>query len=374
VELSSEDQLRLNVLLANRIDAVRIDEQHMTLYALSGEEEAKVTLHPNCRGDQYLRRVRELLSGHVLGSPGGYPIFLKRWTRMGQMRADNLAELLKLGEPEAVVAVAGAPGLDDELARRAWWASPTSDTARCMLASQTVTAGPMGKILAHHLVEHLPFETQPLTMIETVRLVLQPGLIDDDTRQQLWNKGKHKRAYHVGFLIQTPNDLPETVPARHDYAEHEASIKKLVEQNNPYAALLLQILDSQGQSFISIAEAVMRKPYDQDDVVALLNAIRNYFKVMMPDAKAEQDIEKIVEEAQTMLASGEDKALKQLIDAVPELRQEIGAALILARSNEDIVTPVFAKTTAIGTVMRKKLEPITSPLFAQFSILLGRAD
>ena len=121
MDLSSEDALRLNVLLANQPQAIRIDESSMTLYGLSEKGEARVALNPNCRDDLYLRKVRELLSGHVLGSPGGYPIYLKRWSRMGQTRDESLEQLLLLGEPEAVAAVTGARGLSDELARRAWW-------------------------------------------------------------------------------------------------------------------------------------------------------------------------------------------------------------------------------------------------------------
>ncbi|GMR18514.1 MAG: hypothetical protein BMS9Abin33_0930 [Gammaproteobacteria bacterium] len=373
MELSSEDQLRLNVLLANNIDAVRIDEQKMTLYALSGEEEATVKLNPNCRSERYLRGVRELLSGHVLGSPGGYPIFLKRWTRMGQMRNANLAGLLRLGEPEAVVAVAGAPGLDDELARRAWWASPTSDTARCMLANKTVIQGPMGKILAEHLVEHLPFETEPLIIIESVRLILQRGLINEVIRQKLWVRGKHKCAYHIGFLVATPDDLPEPAPARHDLAEHASALQQLETEGNVYARLLQQVLDAQGQSFIAVAETVMRKPYDQDDVVALLNAIENYFSCVSSGNNKDQDIQNIINETCAECDTAKDEALATLLQAVPSLQSEIRAMMVLARSGEAIVTPVFSRTTAIGTLMRKKLEPVTTRLFEQFAILQGKA-
>jgi hypothetical protein len=130
MELSSEDLLRLNVLLANDIEAIRIDEQHMTVYGLARGNEARIPLCPNCRPEKYLRLVREMLSSHVLGSPGGYPVFLQRWTRMGQAREAQLDKLLLLGEPEAVVAVAGAAGLSDDLARRAWWSMPTADIAR----------------------------------------------------------------------------------------------------------------------------------------------------------------------------------------------------------------------------------------------------
>ena len=108
MELSPEDLLRLNVLLAGNVQAIRINESTMTLYGLSPQGEAKIKLNPTCRHEQYLRLVRETLSGHVLGSPGGYPVYLKRWTRMGQVRDESLEALLKLGEPEAVAAVVHA--------------------------------------------------------------------------------------------------------------------------------------------------------------------------------------------------------------------------------------------------------------------------
>ena len=91
MELTPEDALRINVLLAGTPEAVRIDESSMTLYALSEKGEAKVKLNPNCRDEGYLRKVRETLSSQVLGSPGGYPVYLKRWTRMGQAR-DSILE------------------------------------------------------------------------------------------------------------------------------------------------------------------------------------------------------------------------------------------------------------------------------------------
>ena len=153
--LTPEDALRLNVLLAGSLEAVRIDESSMSLYALSGKGEARVKLNPNCRDEAYLRLVRETLSSHVLGSPGGYPVYLKRWTRMGQARDEILESLLLLGEPEAVVAVVNASGITDELARRAWWTLQTADNARCMLGQDAVVAGKMGPVLAEFLVEFL---------------------------------------------------------------------------------------------------------------------------------------------------------------------------------------------------------------------------
>ena len=194
MSLTSEDTLKLNVMLHSNVEAIRIDESRMTVHALSGDSESKLALNPDCKPEQYIKKVREMLSGHVLGSPGGYPVFLKRWTRMGQARDEGLNELLMLGEPEAVVAVANAPGLTDELARRAWWVDPISDNARRMLERSAVVEGAMGKILAQHLVEHLAFETEPQIMMDTIRLVLQPGLIDEQAKLKVWASGARKNA------------------------------------------------------------------------------------------------------------------------------------------------------------------------------------
>src|SRR3989338_8211689 len=250
--LSSEDLLRLNVLLAHDLQAVRIDEQTLTVHGLTKDNEAHIPLNPNCRPAQYLKRVRETLSNHALGSPGGYPVFLQRWTRMGQAKDAQLEKLLLLGESEAVVAVAGAPGLTDEIARRAWWAMPTADIARRMLERENVARGSMGAVLAAYLVEHLPFETEPLMEIETVRLVLQPGLIDEATRARIWGRGTSRNAYRLGFLAADPDTLPAPAVARAEPAGWRERLAPLT-AGNPLAALLAKLLDASGQAFLAVA-------------------------------------------------------------------------------------------------------------------------
>ena len=217
MDLSPEDSLRLNVLLRQGLLAVRIDESRMTVHALTSRGEAKVPLHANCRPDQYIRYVKAVFSSHSLGSPGGYPVYLKRWTRMGQAKDDSLEQLLLLGEEEAVVAVVHAAGLSNELARRAWWCMPIADNARRMLEKPAVVAGDMGPILATFLIENLPFEEDALAMIDSVRAALQPGLIDESMRRSLWAKSKTKNAYYVGFLQALPDALPAEVGAHACY-------------------------------------------------------------------------------------------------------------------------------------------------------------
>ncbi|MFQ5642921.1 MAG: sulfur reduction protein DsrS [Thiogranum sp.] len=377
MELTAEDALRLNVMLANALQAVRIDESSMTVHALSGQGEASVKLNPAGRDDQYLKAVRELLSGQVLGSPGGYPVFLRRWTRMGQARDNSLEQLLLLGEPEAIVAVVHATGLTDELARKAWWAMPEADNARRMLENESVVAGAMGKVLAEYLVDYLPFETEHRAMLETVRLVLQPGLISDALRDKLWRSAKRRNSYYVGFMGAIPDALPEAGKPRRDWRDLERRLLPLVKDDNPVATQLCRCLSERGQVFLQTTAAVTSKPNNQDVVVELLKSIQDYFAPVCPNSDPGADMETILSDADALLdvpaVCPTTEAVQNVLAAVPECRDDVRAMLTLAWVGEPLVTPIFARTDAIGSVMRKKIEPVTVPLIQQIAQLRGMA-
>ena len=374
-ELSSEDSFRLNVLLANKPRAIRIDESRMVVWGLSEQGESKVPLNPAGRPEHYLRAVRELISGIILGSPGGYPIYLRRWTRMGQMRDESLEQLLMLGEPEAVVAAVCSPGLTDELARRAWWAMQDAENARRMLANPAIAAGYMGKTLAAYLVEFLPFETETETMMESVRLVLQPGLIDDEERLTLWNKSARKQAYLVGFLRALPDDLPDPVTARGDAGSHEKALGRLAREGNPCASMLMRVLSSPGQTFLRTVSNVLAKPPTQDVVHAALDLIRDYFSPMRPQGDPDVSMDELLRDAQDFVQSPDTPdAVRTCCGAVPSLAAEISAMRLLSGLGYGALRPVLRDSTAIGSLMRRKLKPVLDPLGEQLGLLQRTRD
>lgn len=358
-------------MLHSGVQAIRIDESRMTVHALSGESESSLTLNPDCKTEQYLKQVREMLSGHVLGSPGGYPVFLKRWTRMGQARQEGLSDLLMLGEPEAVVAVANAVGLTAELARRTWWSDPVSANARRMLACQAVAEDSIGKILAQHLVEHIAFESEPQMMIDTIRLVLQPGLIEDEKKQNIWLSGGRKNAYRVGFLQAIPDNLPEPKPAHPLHDKLAPALGKLNKDGNVIAALMLKLLRSEGQTYLAAADAILRKPANQDVVVSLLNTLGDYFSPARLQQTDTQDIHEIIHETEELLRQKPTEII-ELLAALPNAERLLDSILVCSRLSELIVTPIFARTTAEGTLMHRKIAPITAPIFERFAILTGK--
>lgn len=364
MELSPEDSLRLNVLLAQELHAIRIDDSNMIVYALSAKGDAKVKLNPNCKDDKYIKLVKELFSTHALGSPGGYPIYLRRWTRMGQARSDNLSKLLLLGEPEAVVAVVHAAGISDEIARRAWWAMPSSENARRMLSREAVANSEIGKELADFLVEFMPFEEEPIAMMDSVRLVLQrPGLISDEVRDSVWKKAKRKNAFYVGYLASLPDALPEQLAPHRDYERLQEQLATLIEAGNAIATQLLRSHSAAGQSYLHTVETVLNKPSNQDVVVMLFDVVRDYFSAIRPSEECVQDIQQLMElvDAAMNAPGGE---LTAVLDLLPEQKDNLRDMLVLSLIGERLLAPIFAITDAVGSVMRKKIEPVAVPIQA----------
>ena len=371
MDLSAEDNLRMNVLLSQNLQAVRIDESKMIVYALTDRGEAKVPLNPNCKDEKYIKHIKAMLSTHVMGSPGGYPVFLNRWTRMGQARTESLHQLLMLGEPEAVVAAVHAPGLTDELADKAWWAMPSAENARCMLEKRAVVEGHTGRKLAEFLIEFLPFEEDQKAMIDSVRLVLQPGLLDDREKAGLWSKAKSKRSYYVGFLHTLPDDLPGEAQAHPLYESSADTLNQLAAEGNLVAKQLLRVLSASGQNFIRTAELALKKPNNQDVVESLLDAVAMYFSGIRQQAFTADNIDAICAEMASLCenAAGD---IGEIAAQTPELREQVRAMLVLSCLGVSLLNPVFARTNAIGSVMRKNIKHITDPVFEQFDCLLDR--
>ena len=367
MELSPQDTLRLNVLLANKPQAIRINESTMTLFGLSPHGEAQIQLNPTGRHEQYIKRVKEMLSGHVLGSPGGYPVYLQRWTRMGQMRDDSLEQLLLLGEPEAVVAAVSAQGLTDELARRAWWAMEDAGNARHMLAKPAVAEGRMGPLLAAYLVEHLPFEAEPEQQIETVRLVLQHQLLDQEQVDGLWRKAQRKPAYYVGFLLARPDDLPQQAAAHPAHRDLLEPLTEMAAAGNRLAGLLERVLAARGQTFIDTVVRIFDKPSNQDVINLTLDCIAAYFAAARPQGPVDATLDELQAEARQWVATARQAQALAALAAVRD--DQLQALRILSGLSYGVVRPVFRDSTAIGSLMRRKLQPVLTPLLEELSEL-----
>jgi hypothetical protein len=348
-ELSPEDELRLNVLFNTELKAVRIDESAMTLWALTPQGEASVPLKPTERADRYLKKVREQLSGHALGSPGGYPVHLTRWTRQSQagLSSQHLAQLLLIAEEEAVVAVVHSPALSDELARYAWWCMPTIENARLMLMRDVVCKGSMGRTLAEFLVDHLAFlHEDDVGILDTVAVMLHSGVLSEAERTAIWKRGSSRNSYYVAFLEMQPDNLPAPRAARADHA----SVPQLA--GNPYSTMLDKALSDQGQTFLATTAIILERPEIQEVVNHTLNALAHWCAPL-------RDLDE----------AARSSAREALLQTAPQFAYDCAALDALAAVDADSVRPIFLKTTAIGSLMRRKIQPVVTPLLDAAAVL-----
>ncbi|MFD2110460.1 sulfur reduction protein DsrS [Thiorhodococcus fuscus] len=365
MELSHEDSLRLNVLLASKPLAIRIDTSKLRVLGLTERGELSLQLNPTTRPEQYLRWVRETISGHVLGSPGGYPVYLSRWTRMGQMRDGSLEQLLMLGEPEAVVAAVCAPGLDDELARRAWWAMEDAANARRMLTNPQVVRGRMGPLLADYLVEHLPFETDHEDIMESVQLVLQSGLLDDSRIVELWHRSARKPAYLVGFMRALPDALCVSSPARAC-----PDVLHRLAESDPVAALIQWLYASSGQFLVSTAASALAKPPTQEVILAAFACLRDFLAPVRPEGDPDRDIAELIADADAFVDPADpDPSVAEILAELPALAPEIAAMRLLSGVGYGLLRPILSDSATLGSLMRRKLSPVLDPIQERLTLL-----
>ena len=187
-------------------------------------------------------------------------------------------------------------------------------------------------------------------MMESVRLLLQPGLVEAQTVEQLWQRAQTKRSMLVGFLHSRPDNLPLQA------APHPALAE--VQGEDPMACQLRRVLGAPGQAFLKTCEQALSRVSDQEVAISLFDAIAGYFAEVKFSERRYRDIA----ELQQAVAAAE---LKQ----PPALENFARSVLLLSALTEELLNPIFAKTDAVGSGLRRKIRPVTDVLLAELGIL-----
>jgi hypothetical protein len=163
-----------------------------------------------------------------------------------------------------------------------------------------------------------------------------------------------------------PDDLPAASPARLLSDDETAPLHALAAADNPFAQQYLRLISASGQAFLSTVLKVMEKPANQDVVTLLLDVVRVYLSALRPGGDPDLTLEGLAQQAE----SAEPIELHVCLDAVPTRAQELRTLYLLSGLGYGVVRPVFSKTDAIGSLMRKKLEPVFAPLRSRLESLL----
>ena len=146
----------------------------------------------------------------------------------------------------------------------------------------------------------------------------------------------------------------------------------LAQAGNPCASLLLRVHSSPGQSFLRTLYIVLMKPPNQDLVHSTLDLMREYYAVLRPGGDPDLPLGDLLEEARDFVSAGQASAdVRACCEAVPELVEEIAAMRLFSGLGYGVLRPVLRDSTAIGSLMRRKLKPVTDVLSDTISLLRG---
>ncbi|MBE9561159.1 MAG: hypothetical protein IMF15_10250, partial [Proteobacteria bacterium] len=93
---------------------------------------------------------------------------------------------------------------------------------------------------------------------------------------------------------------------------------------------------------------------------------------IIPEKFTEDDVEMICAEAKSLCCSNNvdiNKVVSSLDGVSANVQQHLSAMIVMACLSVKLVNPIFARSDAIGTVMRKKIKPVTDPVLEQIHIL-----
>jgi len=120
----------------------------------------------------------------------------------------------------------------------------------------------------------------------------------------------------------------------------------------------------------------MAKPTNQDVVVEFLKSIQQYFSAVCPHVDSAADMETIISDAEALLdippVCPTTTAVYEVLEQLPEHSADVRAMMALGWVGEPLVNPIFSRTDSIGSVMRKKIIPVTEPIQQQFAQLRGK--
>ena len=335
--LTPEDTLRLNVLISTCV-AIRVDVYKLVVVGLTADKrEQTITLNPDIDSGKYIQAVQKLLVNQVLGSMGGYPSYLKRWSRMGQVSSNNLGSLLKIGNIEAVVAVANSQNLNNEVLDLVWWCATNTDQqaeiGRFLLTRDFVIVHPVGKEIANYLLEFLPFTDDTTQLIDTTNLLLQGDLINQKAKDRLWKQGQRKTAFLVGFIERMKDNLPNNSGT----IALDKSIKELE-----------CVSSEQGQIMLTTIAHILKKINQEHVLYRTLEVLGGCLS--HPMIQPLDQIEGLQNQAQSVLE-------KLGLDD-----EKIKARLLLAGVSERLAVSTISAHSLAGSAIRKKLDNVLSPI------------
>jgi hypothetical protein len=128
----------------------------------------------------------------------------------------------------------------------------------------------------------------------------------------------------------------------------------------------VRVLSEPGQGYMQTLFGIFKKPSNQDVINMTLDQIADYFSPVREE-RVDLTLDELSAEAKDWVSHRDDaQAVIGLNDAFADKLQAIR---VLSGLSYGVVRPVFKGSTAIGSLMRKKLAPVLEPLQGHMSAI-----
>jgi hypothetical protein len=95
--------------------------------------------------------------------------------------------------------------------------------------------------------------------------------------------------------------------------------------------------------------------------------------MLRQEGDPDMTLEELASEAESLLCEQQiGTNIADCLSATNGLHDELQAMRILSGLGYGVIRPIFRKTDAIGSLMRRKLEPVSTPLVKWIMLLQGR--
>jgi len=108
----------------------------------------------------------------------------------------------------------------------------------------------------------------------------------------------------------------------------------------------------------------------EDVVITALEVMRSYHDELRSEGDPDLAIRDLRREARTFADT--DEQARTVLGVAPQLRKEIEFLRVFSGLGYGVLRPELKGSTAMGSLMRRKLEPVLTSLADQINILLGR--
>ena len=126
-----------------------------------------------------------------------------------------------------------------------------------------------------------------------------------------------------------------------------------------------------GQAFLATAIKVLNKPTTQEMVTTTLDVLADYFSVMRPGGRVDETLDKLERDAEDYINTAPDE-LQGIVRKCADCEQQLYSMRLLSGLNYGVIRPCLGDSTAIGSLMRRKLEPVMTPLLLHLKNLQRR--